>query len=107
MTETGSPHQSSSSTTSELRTLRSTGGDPPLTEEAVCRLIHEEVAAAVATALAHPMSGAGELHILIVAIQGAKNECGWPYSPATPCEGGREAINVISTIIPTLRDEQA
>ena len=60
MADTENPLQSSPPATSEAQAVRSDGGDRPLTEEAVRRLIHEEVAAAVATALTRPATGPGE-----------------------------------------------
>ena len=60
MADTDTPRQATPPPASDTRAARSGGGDQSLTEEAVRRLIHEEVAAAVATALARPPSGPGE-----------------------------------------------
>ena len=61
------PPQSTAATMSGARTGRV--GEGPLTEETVRRLIHEEVAAAVATALARPAGGPGEPLIYYIIIR--------------------------------------
>ena len=62
MAESETPRQSPPPAAVESQAGRSTGGGAPLSEDAVRRLVREEVAAAVASALARPLTGAGELH---------------------------------------------
>ena len=62
MAESETPRQSPPPAAVESQAGRSTGGGAPLSEDAVRRLVREEVAAAVASALARPLTGAGELY---------------------------------------------
>ena len=63
MADTETPHQPMSSVMSEAPTIHANREDWPLMEEGVHQLIHKEVAAAVAIALACSPSGPSELSV--------------------------------------------